>query len=127
MHRKVESQRQSLHLRRRNQVYLQMHFGTTYDDSGKYGWTRDVGRIKETFSDQIKVLHTDYTDMGCAHCVDVLGDYQKIVSDGMWDYMRGVKSDGIIRHLGISSHTPEIVRRFLDRHDYVKQYGCNDY
>ena len=42
-----------------------MHFGTTYDDSGKYGWSRDVGQIKETFSEQIKVLHTDYTDMGC--------------------------------------------------------------
>ena len=99
---------------RRSQVYLQMHFGTTYDANGKYGWTRDVDQIRETFSEQIKILHTDYTDMGYAHCVDELDDCQKIMSGGMWDYMRGLKKDGIIRHLGISSHTPEIVRRFLD-------------
>ena len=35
---------------RRSQVYLQMHFGTTYDANGKYGWTRDVDQIRETFS-----------------------------------------------------------------------------
>ena len=33
---------------------------------------------------------------------------------GIWDYMKHLKQDGIIRHLGVSTHNPEILRRFLD-------------
>lgn len=98
---------------RREQVYLQMHFGAVYDN-GRYGWTRDVKRIKDAFAEQLDILHTDYTDMGYVHCVDEMDDFQKIMSDGVWDYMKGLKRDGVIHHLGVSSHTPEIVRRFLD-------------
>lgn len=98
---------------RREQVYLQMHFGAVYDN-GKYGWTRDVKRIKDAFAEQLDILHTNYTDMGYVHCVDEMDDFQKVMSDGVWDYMKCLKRDGVIRHLGVSSHTPEIVRRFLD-------------
>ena len=97
----------------REQVYLQMHFGAVYDN-GKYGWSRDVKRIQDAFSEQLEILHTDYTDMGYVHCVDDIDDFQKIMTDGAWDYMKSLKRDGTIRHLGVSSHTPEIVRRFLD-------------
>lgn len=34
----------------RAQVYLQMHFGEVYDN-GKYGWTRDVKKIKDAFAE----------------------------------------------------------------------------
>lgn len=98
---------------RRENVYLQMHFGALYD-GGKYGWTRDLADIKRTFSEQLKLLNTDYTDMGYVHCIDEMDDFRKIMSGGIWDYMKGLKADGVIRHLGLSSHDPEILRRFLD-------------
>ncbi|WP_242846258.1 aldo/keto reductase [Anaeromassilibacillus senegalensis] len=103
---------------RREHVYLQMHFGAVYD-GGRYGWTRDLSKIRRTFQGQLKTLGTDYADIGFVHCVDELDDYREILSDGIWDYMKGLKESGVIRHLGLSSHDPEMVRRFLET-------GCID-
>ena len=33
---------------------------------------------------------------------------------GLLDYMKGLKAEGVIRHLGFSSHNPEAARRILD-------------
>ena len=98
---------------KRDKVILQMHFGALYD-GGKYGWTQDLAKIKRTFEGQLKQLGTDYTDMGFVHCIDEVEDYQRVISSGLWDYMLSLKENGVIRHLGLSSHNPEIVRRFLD-------------
>lgn len=98
---------------RRQAAYLQMHFGAVYD-GGKYGWTRDLSKIKQTFENQLKTLHTEYADFGFIHCIDEEEDYHKIMSSGIWDYMKSLKEDGAVRHLGLSSHDPGIVRRFLD-------------
>lgn len=98
---------------RREKVHLQMHFGAIYD-SGKYGWTRKLSDIKRTFENQLKMLETDYTDMGFIHCIDEMDDYDNVISSGLWDYVKGLKADGVIHHLGFSSHSPEMARRFLD-------------
>ena len=98
---------------KRDKILLQMHFGALYD-GGKYGWTQDLSKIKRTFEGQLKQLHTDYTDMGFVHCIDEVEDYKRVLSSGLWDYMLSLKENGVIRHLGLSSHNPEIVRRFLD-------------
>ena len=98
---------------RRESVYLQMHFGAVYN-GGKYGWTRDLETIKKSFAGQLAQLGTDYTDMGYVHCIDEMSDYEKVMSGGIWDYMKGLHADGVIRHLGLSSHDPAILRRFLD-------------
>lgn len=97
----------------RQAVYLQMHFGAVYH-GGRYGWTRDLSEIRHTFQQQLQLLHTDYTDMGFVHCIDEEDDFHSIMKDGLWDYMKGLKQDGVIRHLGLSSHDPAIIRRFLD-------------
>lgn len=97
----------------RNEILLQMHFGAVYD-TGKYCWTRDIDKVKRSFQSQLDLLHTDYTDMGFVHCIDEIDDFDKIMSAGIWDYMKGLKRDGVIRHLGLSSHDPDIVRMFLD-------------
>lgn len=98
---------------RREQAILQMHFGAVYD-GGKYGWTRDLGKIRRTFEGQLQTLRTDYTDMGFVHCIDEAEDVDVVMNGGIWELMKGLKRDGIIRHLGLSTHNPEIARRFLD-------------
>lgn len=97
----------------REQVYLQMHFGAVYD-SGKYGWSRDPEEIRRNFEGLLKTMGTDYTDFGFVHCIDETDDFHQIMEGGIWDYMKHLKQDGIIRHLGVSTHNPEILRRFLD-------------
>ena len=98
---------------RRERIMTQMHFGAVYH-AGKYGWTRDIEEIKSQFSWQLNLLHTDYTDVGFIHCVDDLDDLDEVMNGGLWDYMKSLKKDGTIRHLGFSSHNPDIARRILD-------------
>ena len=98
---------------RREQILTQMHFGAIYKNK-KYGWTRDLKEIKQQFSWELNLLKTDYTDMGFVHCVDDLDDLDEVMNGGLWEYMRSLKADGIIRHLGFSSHNPDIARRILD-------------
>ena len=98
---------------RRDQIITQMHFGAIYK-GGKYGWTRNLDDIREQFDWELKLLNTDYTNMGFIHCVDDLEDLGKVMSGGLWGYMKALKEDGKIRHLGFSSHNPEIAHRLLD-------------
>ncbi|WP_343209666.1 aldo/keto reductase [Anaerolentibacter hominis] len=98
---------------RREQIITQMHFGAVYAN-GTYGWTRDLTKIKEQFQWTLGLLKTDYTDMGFIHCVDDEDDLDAVMQNGLWDYMKGLKQAGIIRHLGFSSHNPAIARRILE-------------
>ncbi len=98
---------------RREKLLLQMHFGAVYE-GGRYGWTREQSKIEESFREQLRLLGTDYTDMGFVHCIDEEDDCDQVLSGGLWEYMKALKAAGVIRHLGLSSHNPEIVRRFLE-------------
>ncbi len=98
---------------RREKIITQMHFGAVYGN-GKYGWTRDIDEIKAQFTWELNLLGTDYTDIGFIHCVDDADDLEEVMRGGLWDYMKGLKSHGTIRHLGFSSHNPEIARRILE-------------
>lgn len=98
---------------RREQVMTQMHFGAVYDN-GKYGWTQDLDAIKRTFQWELDLFGTDYTDIGMLHCIDEEEDLQFSFDSGLWDYMKHLKAEGQIRHLGFSTHNPVIARRLLD-------------
>lgn len=98
---------------RRDQVITQMHFGADYE-SGTYGWTRDLDTIKRNFEWELKTLKTDYTDIGYLHCIDNMDDYEQAMRSGLWDYIKSEKENGRVRHLGFSSHSPEISYRFLE-------------
>ncbi len=98
---------------RRERILTQMHFGAVYK-GGKYGWTRSLAEIKAQISWNFRMLKTDYTDMGFIHCVDDEEDLDEVMNGGLWEYMKSLKADGTIRHLGFSSHNPAIARQILD-------------
>lgn len=97
----------------REKLYFQIHFGAEYT-TGKYGWTLDLEEIKRAVDWQLQKLKTDYIDFGFVHCIDELADMERVISQGTLEYMKELKKQGVIRHLGLSSHTPEIVHKFLD-------------
>lgn len=98
----------------RDKVYYQIHFGADYT-TGKYGWTLDLEKIKRSVDWQLKALKTDYIDFGFIHCIDELSDLEKAEKSGILDHIRGLKEQGVIHHIGLSSHTPAVVNRLLDR------------
>lgn len=97
----------------RDKVYFQIHFGANYE-TGTYGWTTDLDTIKRSIDWQLKALQTDYIDFGFIHCIDEEADLQKIEKAGVIRYIQELKSQGMVRHIGLSSHTPSLVDRVLD-------------
>lgn len=101
-------------LGKREQVYLQVHFGAVYKENGEYGWSRDLKTIKETFEWELKTLQTDYVDFGFLHCVDEESDFEEIQKKGILEYVKILKEKGIVKHIGFSSHTPSVAHKVLD-------------
>lgn len=98
----------------REKVFLQVHFGAVYDENGEYGWCRDFETIKKTFQWELETLGTDYVDFGFLHCVDEEEDFETLIRIGLLDYLKELKSQGIVRHIGFSSHTPAVANRIID-------------
>lgn len=99
---------------KREKVFIQVHFGAVYDENGEYGWCRDFETIKKTFLWELETLNTDYVDFGFLHCVDEIEDFNKLVEIGLVDYLKDLKEQGIVRHIGFSSHTPSVANHIID-------------
>ncbi len=97
----------------REKVFFQVHFGAVYDENGEYGWCRDFETIKKTFLWELEMLGTDYVDFGFLHCVDEDEDFDKLVEIGVFDYLKELKAQDVVHHIGFSSHTPSVANRII--------------
>ncbi len=97
----------------RNKVYFQVHFGALYRD-GKYAWGLDLDDIKKSVDAQMKALKTDYIDFGFIHCLDEEQDWVTYCDNGVFDYIKELKRDGVVRHIGFSTHTPKLAHKIID-------------
>lgn len=98
----------------REKVYFQIHFGANYE-TGTYGWTTNLDTVKRSIDWQLKALQTDYIDFGFIHCIDEKTDLRKVQRSGIIRYIEELKLQGVVRHIGLSSHTPALVNEVLDR------------
>lgn len=97
----------------RSQLFYQVHFGANYE-TGEYGWTMDLDKVKGQIDWQLSRLNTDYIDFGMIHCLDSAGDWEQYQENGVLDYLLEMKKSGVVRHIGLSTHTPELAGRILD-------------
>ena len=97
----------------RDKIYYQIHFGANYE-TGSYGWTTNLDTIKRSVDWQLTALKTDYIDFGFIHCIDEEADLEKIEKAGVIKYIQALKEQGAVRHIGLSSHTPDLVEKVLD-------------
>ena len=97
----------------RKNVMYQVHFGADYH-TGTYGWTTDAEAIKRSIDWKLTRLRTDYIDYGFIHCIDELSDWQEYQDNGAYAYLLQLKQQGVVRHIGLSSHTPATIQRVLD-------------
>ena len=93
----------------REKWIIQGHVGSAWKD-GQYVRTRKVAEAKIAFQDLLDRFHTDYMDLGMIHFVDRLDDWQDVLDGGLMDYMIELKNSGAIRHIGLSTHSPDIAR-----------------
>lgn len=97
----------------RKNVMYQVHFGADYH-TGTYGWTTDAETIKRSIDWQLTRLRTDYIDYGFIHCIDELSDWEEYQDNGAYACLLQLKEQGVVRHIGLSSHTPATIQRVLD-------------
>lgn len=97
----------------RQDLFYQIHFGADYG-SGEYGWTTDLDTVKRQVDWQLTELKTDYIDFGMIHCLDEERDWKEYQENGVLDYLLELKRAGVVRHIGLSSHTPELAQKILD-------------
>jgi len=100
----------------RKDIFFQIHFGADYS-GGTYGWSLNLNTIKRSVEEQLRELRTDYIDYGFIHCQDEVADWETYLENGVYDYILQLKKDGIVKHIGLSSHTPSVIHRILDDAD----------
>lgn len=97
----------------RSDMHYQVHFGANYEN-GEYGWTTDLDTVKRQIDWQLSTLQTDYIDFGFIHCLDEPGDWEAYQKNGILDHLLAMKDQGVVRHIGLSSHTPALANAVLD-------------
>ena len=98
----------------RDQVFYQLHFGAVYAQGQSYAWTTDPSEIRRSVEWQLKALGTDYIDYGFIHCLDEAEDWRQYREGGALDHLLQLREQGVVRHIGLSSHTPAIAQQVLD-------------
>lgn len=99
--------------KKRESVKYQIHFGAEYS-TGKYGWTTELDKVKRSVDWQLETLRTDFIDYGFIHCLDEESDWEAYRKNGILDYLLGMQEQGVVRHIGTSSHTPALAGKVLD-------------
>lgn len=92
---------------RRKKWYIQGHIGSTWQN-GQYVRTRDLDAVKAAFEDLLIRLATDYIDLGMIHFVDEPAEFHKVMEGEFFEYVKQLKEDGRIRHIGMSTHNPAV-------------------
>lgn len=86
---------------------IQGHIGSTWQNE-QYVRTRDMDKVIPAFEDFMERFQIDTLDFGMIHYVDQLEDYNEIMNGPFIEYVRKLKEEGTIEHIGLSTHNPDI-------------------
>ncbi|MDO4340697.1 MAG: aldo/keto reductase [Eubacteriales bacterium] len=92
---------------RRNKFIIQSHICSIWKN-GQYKRSRNIVEVKAGFEEMMSLLETDYIDVGMIHYVDSMQDWETIASGPVLQYALELKKTGRIRHIGLSSHNPQV-------------------
>ena len=102
----------------RDQWYIQGHIGSTWQN-GQYVRTRDMRHVRPAFEDILRRTGHGYIDLGMIHYVDTEEDWDRSMNGEYFDYVMRLYDEGIIRHIGLSTHNPRIARRAAET-DFIE-------
>lgn len=91
----------------RDKWIIQGHIGATWQNN-QYVRTREMDKVVHAFEDLIERLDVDFLDFGMIHYVDGIKEYEEIMNGEFIEYVRKLKKDKIIHHIGLSTHNPDI-------------------
>lgn len=94
-------------LGKRGRWIIQGHIGSTWQN-GQYVRTRDLPKVQAAFEDLLTRMQTDYIDLGMIHFVDEAAEWERIRNGEFMAYVKSLKDEGKIRHIGLSTHNPAV-------------------
>lgn len=96
-------------------------FGIALKDYRKdiYIATKSLVRDKEGMLAEVEIslkeLQTDYIDLYQIHNVGSEEEYEKIIGeDGAYEALKQLEAEGVIKHIGITSHKAEIMEKAIE-------------
>ena len=98
---------------RREKFIIQSHLCSVWKD-GQYKRSRDLHEVKAGFEESMRLLQVDCIDVGMIHYCDALDDWDSIINNGILDYARELKAQGKIKHIGLSSHNPQVALKAVE-------------
>ncbi len=97
----------------RGEWFVQGHVGSTWQ-GGQYVRSRDLAFVRPAFEDLLRRIGGGYIDLGMIHYVDSEADWQAAMESPFLDYVLKLRSDGLIRHIGMSTHNPRMAVRAVE-------------
>lgn len=97
----------------REEWFVQGHIGSTYQN-GQYVRSRDLAVVIPAFEDLLARLKTDYIDLGMIHYVDSQDQWDECMNTDYIRYVKELKEAGTIRHIGMSTHNPQIAKKAVE-------------
>ena len=92
---------------RREKFIIQSHICSVWKD-GQYKRTRNIDEVKAGMEEMMSLLQTEYIDVGMIHYCDSMADWETIAKGPVLQYAQELKAAGTIRHIGLSSHNPQV-------------------
>lgn len=97
----------------RKRMIIQGHVGSV-DLQQQYDISRDLDTCKRYFENLLDALETDYIDVGMLFFMDSDEALDQIYTNGIVDYVLGLKKQGVIRAIGASAHNPNTARKLAE-------------
>ena len=98
---------------RREKFIIQSHLCSVWKN-GQYMRTRNLREVKAGFEEMMRLLQCEFIDVGMIHYCDALSDWSDIINNGILDYARELKAKGLIHHIGLSSHNPQVALKAVE-------------
>jgi predicted aldo/keto reductase-like oxidoreductase len=94
---------------RRDGFYIQGHLCSVWEN-GQYLRSRNLDKTMAAFDEQLRLLQTDYLDVGMIHYVDDEKDFHRVFDGEVMQYALKLKAEGKIHYIGMSSHNPVVAQ-----------------
>lgn len=86
---------------------VQGHIGACWVD-GQYLRSRDVALAQPAFEDELTLLGVDHFEVGMMHYIDSVDEFRVCLDGPYYEYVQELLRAGTIRHVGLSTHNPEV-------------------
>jgi len=112
---------------KREKITFTTHVRNVYDErTGKAGKTRSINKIRKSFDRIMDELDTNYTDIALIQFVTNLEDYNKVIKDGIVEFVKDLKQEGRAKSIGVSAHNPDLLLKMIENDEFdVVMYPLN--